>query len=373
MEVIMRYSSHWWSAGYCLSAALLLALGTFATAITAAAQDISDVQTPKSPLVLKSQGSFYVGGEEVTQTAVENGGVAGHIMINQMYVRFMVPQGGTKVPVVLTHGGGLSGKSYETTPDGRMGWDEYFARQGHPVYIPDQVGRARSSFNPATYNNVRAGVVPPASQANISRTTAERAWAMFRMGPVLGTPFPDTQYPVDAFDQFGNQGTADLTANLPSPNPTIKALSDLATKLNGAVLLGHSQSFFLTLSAALLNPTVIRGLVLIETVGCANSAAYTDAQIATLATMPILVEFGDHLDSPDPGAAGYGPAFVACNAFIARINAASGNAQMLHPPALGIHGNTHMIMQDKNNLQIADLILKWIDENVGKKKVVAKN
>jgi hypothetical protein len=34
------------------------------------------------------------------------------------------------------------------------------------------------------------------------------------------------------------------------------------------------------------------------------------------------------------------------------------------PPELGIHGNTHMIMQDKNNLEIADLIIKWIDKHV---------
>jgi hypothetical protein len=37
---------------------------------------------------------------------------------------------------------------------------------------------------------------------------------------------------------------------------------------------------------------------------------------------------------------------------------------MLHPPDLGIFGNTHMLMQDENNLQLADLILKWIDQNV---------
>ena len=33
---------------------------------------------------------------------------------------------------------------------------------------------------------------------------------------------------------------------------------------------------------------------------------------------------------------------------------------------------SHMLMQDKNNLQIADLMLKWIDENVGKQKVAKK-
>jgi hypothetical protein len=40
---------------------------------------------------------------------------------------------------------------------------------------------------------------------------------------------------------------------------------------------------------------------------------------------------------------------------------------MLSPSETGIRGNSHMIMQDKNNLQIADLILQWIDEQVSKR------
>jgi hypothetical protein len=71
-------------------------VGFLGTAITAVAQDLGDLQTPKSPLVLKAQGSFFVGGEKVKQTHVEPGsfGPPGHICINQMYVRYMVPQGG---------------------------------------------------------------------------------------------------------------------------------------------------------------------------------------------------------------------------------------------------------------------------------------
>jgi len=37
---------------------------------------------------------------------------------------------------------------------------------------------------------------------------------------------------------------------------------------------------------------------------------------------------------------------------------------MLHLPDASLFGNSHMLMQDKNNLQVADLILKWIDEQV---------
>ena len=42
---------------------------------------------------------------------------------------------------------------------------------------------------------------------------------------------------------------------------------------------------------------------------------------------------------------------------------------MLTPPDRGIRGNSHMIMQDKNNLQIADLILQWIDARVSNPRV----
>ena len=64
--------------------------------------------------------------------------------------------------------------------------------------------------------------------------------------------------------------------------------------------------------------------------------------------------------------------FESCQALIGRLKAAGGQAQMLNPPDRGIRGNSHMIMQDKNNQQIADLILQWIDERVSKRKAEKK-
>jgi hypothetical protein len=32
-------------------------------------------------------------------------------------------------------------------------------------------------------------------------------------------------------------------------------------------------------------------------------------------------------------------------------------------PDLGVRGNSHMLMHDRNSLQIGDVILKWPDEN----------
>ncbi len=115
----------------------MIALGLFLIVPGGAlAQSMRDLQTPSTPLVLKAQGSFFIGGEKSEQTRTELGGFgpAGRITVNPMYVRYVVPQRGDRnVPVVMIHGATLTGKSWETTPDGRMGWDESFVRKGHPV------------------------------------------------------------------------------------------------------------------------------------------------------------------------------------------------------------------------------------------------
>ena len=111
----------------CRSSVLAGALaGVFGSAVNVQAQALKDVKAADTPLVLKAQGSFFVGGEKVEQTQGELGDLerGGRIAVNQMYVRYMVPQGGDgNVPVVMVHGATLTGKSWETTPDGRMGWD----------------------------------------------------------------------------------------------------------------------------------------------------------------------------------------------------------------------------------------------------------
>ena len=336
----------------------------------ATAQTLGSLETPATPLVLKAQGSFFIGGERVEQTRTEVGdlGPEGHITIHQMYVRYMVPQDENgRLPVVMVHGATLTGKSWETTPDGRMGWDEYFVRRGHPVYAPDQVGRGRSGFNQAVFNNVRAGSVPAASQAPWLRFSDESVWPNFRFGPKTGEAYPDTQFPVSAAGELAKQAVPDMSFGMPQPNPTLRALSDLATQLQGAVLMGHSQSGRFPLDAALLNPGAARGLVLVEPGAC--PATYTAEQIATLATVPILIVFGDHRDTPTglPTLPSWQDRFEACQALIGRLTAAGGRAEMFDPPARGIRGNSHMIMQDRNHLQIADVILQWIDERVGRR------
>lgn len=354
---------------------LVAVAAVFATRGNVTAQSLEDVQIPQTPLVLKAQGSFFVGGQKVEQTQNELGnlGPGGHITINQMYVRYMVPQGGDgNVRVVMVHGATLTGKTWETTPDGRMGWDEYFVRKGHSVYVPDQVGRGRSGFNQAIFNNVRAGSVASAKQSEWLRFSDEGAWPNFRFGAKAGVPFTDGQFPINAVDELAKQAVPDMNRGLPTPTPTIKALADLAAQLKGAVLMGHSQSGSFPLEAALIDPTVTKGLVLVEPGSC--PPGYTDDQIKKLATVPLLVIFGDHRDNPTglPTLPTWQARFEACQALIGRLTAAGGQAQMLDPTARGIRGNSHMMMQDKNSLQIADLILQWLDERVGKRRGASK-
>jgi len=129
--------------------------------------------------------------------------------------------------------------------------------------------------------------------------------------------------------------------------------------------MGHSESGFFPEQAALIDPTGIRGLVSIEMPCVTNLTA---AQIGTLAKIPTLVMFGDHLtENPGSRAGELGEAFASCNTFLEQLKKAGGDAEMIHLPALGIHGNSHMLMQDRNSDQLAGLVIAWIDKHVERK------
>ena len=244
------------------------------------------------------------------------------------------------------------------------------------MYVPDQVGRGRSGFNQAVINDVRAGLAPPERLPNFIRFSDEVVWPNFRFGAKPGEPYAETKFPVEAVDELSKQGVPDLAySGLPVPTPTIRALADLAGELSGAVLMGHSQSGPFPLESALLNPAAARGLVLVEPGRC--PASYSDEQIRTLAAIPILAVYGDYLDTQTGIARlpSWKISYDSCADLFGRIRAAGGRAQMLQPPERGVRGNSHMIMQDRNHLQIADWILAWIRQEVkakrGKKRAAA--
>jgi len=324
----------------------------------------------KKPLTLASQGSFFVGGETKTlppAAAVPGRGPAGppgDVTVNQMYVQFQIPPNGDRhVPVVMVHGCCLSSKTWETTPDGRMGWNEYFVRKDRSVYLADQVSRARSGFDPSTITAVKAGTVPPSQLPNVLMASHQVAWSVFRFGPAFNKPFPDGQFPIEAVDELYKQMIPDLNSTLPNPNPTWKNMAALATQLRGAILMGHSESGFFPEQAALIDPSAIKGIISIE-MPC---AVMTAPQISVLAKIPTLIMFGDHLADVQGGIANWPQSFDSCQKFVQQVKEAGGDVEMMSLPKLGIKGNSHMLMQDRNNLQLADLLLDWIDAHVEKK------
>src|SRR5262249_32270518 len=53
-----------------------------------------------------------------------------------------------------------------------------------------------------------------------------------------------------------------------------------------------------------------------------------------------------------------------CAATVNAIKSAGGSAKFLLLPEAGHKGNTHMLMMDKNNLAVADLIIGWVGASV---------
>ena len=94
------------------------------------------------PLVIARSGHLYAGGR--IDRSLE-----GSPMVGQMYAEFWIPQKlRCPYPVVMIHGNWQTGTNFTGTPDGREGWAQYFLRQSYRVYVMDQPGRARSSYQP---------------------------------------------------------------------------------------------------------------------------------------------------------------------------------------------------------------------------------
>jgi pimeloyl-ACP methyl ester carboxylesterase len=335
---------------------VLLAASLCATAVPALSQT---ARPEPGPLTIARQGSFFIGGRDVksdTLSTLPAYAALGTITVDQMYVRYQIPVGEPGLPIVLIHGCCLTGKTWETTPDGRMGWDEYFVRRGHPTYVVDQVWRGRSAGDPSAINAVRGGKAPVDQLPTVFSAGHESAWAIFRFGKEYPQTMPGMRFPVAAQAEFWKQMVPDSLASLPTPNPTVPALSELAHKLGGTVLMSHSQSGIYPFQTAALDRAGIAAVVAIEPGACPAPAEDMTPYVG----LPVLVLFGDYVDQFPRWA----PRLANCRAFVKAANAAGGKAELLVLPDIGIKGNTHMLMQDDNNLDIADILLDWIGKHV---------
>jgi hypothetical protein len=167
---------------------------------------------------------------------------------------------------------------------------------------------------------------------------------------------PGMRYPIAAQAEFWKPMVPDSIASLPTPNPTVPALCELAQKIGNTVLMSHSQSGIYPFQTAVLSQKGIAAIVAIEPGACPTP---TD-DLKPYVGLPILVLFGDYVDEFPRWA----PRLANCRAFAKAANAAGGKTEVLVLPEIGIKGNTHMLMQDDNSLDIADILLDWIGKHV---------
>lgn len=351
-----------------LIAAIALTALSVGVAAGSVAAEVLLPEMSATPLTLQGQGSFTVGGEKVKQSFVEMGKQRAEdtVTVNQMYVEYMVPAAQKlSSPMILMHGAGQSGAIWNTTPDGRMGWFEYFVRQNHPVYVIDQVGRARSGFNQAIFNRVAAGEESADKQPLITRPGDMHAlWINMRVGPKPGEVYKDAQFPAEAFDRLSAMGIPDLTSAVPTPNPSFQNVADLSAALQSAVVVGHSQSGDWPIRIAQKDPQAVKAMVLVEPGTCRNNEL-TDEDLKKLSHIPLLVIYGDHLEASTElpaGASTWKDRLESCRTVVKRMNAAGGTAALWHLPAMDIHGNSHMLMQDRNNLTIGRMLEEWLQK-----------
>lgn len=314
-----------------------------------------------SPLVLAEQGSFFVNAQPIETRYPSGRGrpEAGHISGKGMYVQFQIPKDRrrTAYPVVMVHGSSHTGKTYEDTPDGRMGWAEYFVRRGVPTFVVDHAGRARSGFDPTPTNRGRVEKNPEAVPS-FTIFSNENAWTSFRFGPSAFTAYPTTKFPVDARDQYFAQLVPNTeTTYAEGGRTTISALAALLDRIGPAVVLVHSQSGEYGLGVAIQRPALVKAVVSVEPRVCAVGGA--DLQ-PVFSRVPLLTLFGDFFGTD----VGDWPGRMAeCISTVNQIKTAGGTAENIHLPAAGIRGNSHMLMMDTNNQQVADLILGWLDRH----------
>src|SRR5262245_17343289 len=306
------------------------------------------------------------------------------------------------VPSVSDHHGAwrldVSGTNFTGTPDGREGWAQYFVRQGYAVYVVDQPGRARSGFLTAV-----SGPMRNSERANsASRFVAQEKFKQWPQA-VLHTQWPGTGEPDDpatlqlAMSQL--PAIADFTQQQPLNRDALIALLE---KIGPSILLTHSQAGAFTWPVADARPDLVKAILAIEP----NGPPFYQVEFVGAPNWfkqgPLALPYGisilpltcapadrhmvqqDKADAPDlvrcwlqqdpprqlpnlkmpilvlSSEASYHAPYDHCT--VKYLEQAGVKPTFIRLADRGIHGNSHVLMLEKNNKESAAVIADWLDE-----------
>jgi pimeloyl-ACP methyl ester carboxylesterase len=372
-------------------AGLALALGALGATALAQAGRVE-------PLSIARQGYLFAGG---TYSTVGDR----QVMSGQLYAEFQIPsRQSQRWPIVMIHGGSQSGTNFTGTPDGREGWAQYFLRRGYAVYVVDQPGRGRAAYQAEVYG--------PASGLNLETTQRQFAaperytrWPQAR----LHTQWPGKGVPGDPiFDQF-------YASQLPSiQNFTLQqelnrdAIVALLEKIGPSILLTHSQSGAFAWPVADARPDLVKAILAVEPNGppffnVENAPAPGGFSDVTPQTRPWGITAVPLAYAPPAAAASDlaivrqeaadGPDLVRCwlqraparqlprlqalpililtaeasyhapydHCTVKYLQQAGVRSTWVKLADVGIRGNGHMMMLEKNNAEISGVMSKWLD------------
>lgn len=384
-----------------MTLAVLLVLGGLGR--EAAAQTAAKAAPPSTiPIVplanVARQGFWFAGGKYVGALGENKEATMG----GAMYVEVMVPkQIRSPYPIVFIHGAEGSGVAWLQTPDGRPGWAYNFLDMGYVVYLTDVPTRGRSqfvpgvdgSFNYRTAATLEQNFTASAVRGNFPAAKKHTQWP----GPGrIGDP---------VFDQFAKSQVQYLAGS--GETLTRDAYAALLDAINTPViLLTHSQGGTAGWLVADARPNLVKAIATVEPQappirsvdnvkvaynqggglawGVANSPITYEPALSDPKELQTRLEA--QAPSPDkvpcylqqePARklknlqgipvlllsmdASYHRAYDHCLA--AWLNQAGVKTQYVEEETVGLSGNSHVPMLEKNSAGIAKYIGGWLSAN----------
>lgn len=338
----------------------------FATQTVTRSTDHASQPWRTAPVKRSRRGNFWVTGTRVTQNGKS-------FQKGPMYVAWESPEHITQpYPVVLVHGGTLQGTEWLDTPDGRPGWAQRFVEAGFAVFRVDRPGHGRSPYHPDIM-----GPMGPAF-------SYERAREVYfpEGGGETQWPFePDDEAAFDAFIAAYGPMPADLAA---SQTLDADRLAQLLDRIGKAIIVTHSASGPSGWLVADRRPERVAGIVAVEPMGPVFGHTPGIGSLDWGLTAAPLT-FDPPCDTPEqvrtaepstlkiPGLQGIPIALLTgeTSAFAAHASSiipflrnAGANVQHLDLPALGIHGNGHGLIYERNSDAAFKVVTQWLAQSL---------